>query len=839
MKIKYFKLENSAGISVGSNKDCIEIDFENSHNKIISIQAKNGAGKSCLLSALTPFANVSTTIDERGALSFIKPGLHGYKEIHYLDKNNIYIIKHYYKPNKEGTHSVKSYFSLNGKELNENGNVSSFIELVELYLHITPEMIRLIRLGTNVNSFIQLPPSRRKDYIGKLITEIDDYMRIYKKINDDIKLAKAFIAANVSNINTCHINNTDEVNKEIKKLKSKLKNYINEKEKSYSLISEYEKMQEGISDVYNKIISNEKIIDEFNEIENEYNQINLSDNRASSDIQNEIIECKSKIKSTMISKDSLIKDISNLKNRINQISKGNNINDLISIVNDLRNRVNKNIIPIDIPSRELINILNKFKSWNQLGNMIYSFSDKAINKFIELKANNKNIAKYIKNQVNKSIILNRNDVSKLLKQLFKKNYMLMPNCDNEFKQCPFYLISEFITDDNSNDLLDAEDIKYLEIINNNFNFIINEINEIKSNLPGSLVDDMSESTILQHIHNKSILFDLKELNKLISLAKDYEAYLLDKEKLLMYEERLKTFKSIGIDNLNEEILTKQTAIREFDKIINELNLNFSKLNDEFTIKKHNEDIIKSYNSKKDLINEIKNNTKEYKEKYEFMSKAKNKLINEKNNYSLLSNEIKSLENDIHSLENRLNSFIQLTSENEKLNKRFKEMVMIQESVSTKKGIPVIYIKQYLGKIQKLTNELLKIIYDGSIKIGQFEITQDTFEIPYIKNGTVVSDVKYSSQSEISMIAMALSFALSNAAASKYNILLLDEIDSGLDDDNRISFLKMLDAQMEYIKSEQVFIISHNLSNGMANLPMDVIRLGETNFDSNLFNVIYE
>lgn len=643
MKIKYFKLENSAGILVGSNKDCIEIDFENSHNKIISIQAKNGAGKSCLLSALTPFANVSTTIDERGALPFIKQGLPGYKEIHYSDKNNEYIIKHYYKPNKEGTHSVKSYFSLNGKELNENGNVTSFIELVELYLHITPEMVRLIRLGTNVNSFIQLSPSRRKDYIGKLITEIDAYMKIYKKINDDLKLAKAFIAANVSNINACHINNTDEVNKEIKKLKSKLKDHVNEKEKSYSLISEYEKMQEGISDVYNKIISNEKIIDEFNKIENKYNQIDLSDNRTSSDIQNEIIECKSKLKSTMISKDSLIKDISNLKNRINQISKGNNINELVSVINDLRNRINKNIIPIDIPSRELMNILNKFKSWNQLGNMIYSFSDKVINKFVELKANNKNIARYIKNQVNKNIMLNRNDVSKLLKQLFKKHYMMMPNCDDEFKQCPFYLISEFITDDNLDDLFDAEDIKYLEIINNNFNFIINEIKELKPNLPESLVDVVSESVILQHIQNKSILFDLKELNKLISLAKDYEAYLLDKEKLLVYEERLKTFKSMGIDNLNKEISNKQSTIHEFDKIINELNLDFSKLNDEFTIKKHNEEIVKLYNNKKDLINEIKNNTNEYREKYKSMSSAKDKLINEKNNYSLLSNEIKSLE----------------------------------------------------------------------------------------------------------------------------------------------------------------------------------------------------
>ena len=72
MKITYFKLENSAGIEIGTKKNSIEIDFSKSKNRIISIQAKNGSGKSTLLSALTPFSGVLSSIDERGSINFIK-----------------------------------------------------------------------------------------------------------------------------------------------------------------------------------------------------------------------------------------------------------------------------------------------------------------------------------------------------------------------------------------------------------------------------------------------------------------------------------------------------------------------------------------------------------------------------------------------------------------------------------------------------------------------------------------------------------------------------------------------------------------------------------------------
>ena len=165
MKVTYIKLKNVAGVYVGLNKTELEIDFKNSINKIVAIVGRNGCSKSVLISSLTPFAS-QTSVDERSTLSYILQHKDGYKEIHYQDGKDEYIIKHYWKATKE-THSVKSYFMKNGEELNENGNVTSFNSLVEIHFGLTQEMMRLIRIGTNVNSFITLTPAKRKEYIGK------------------------------------------------------------------------------------------------------------------------------------------------------------------------------------------------------------------------------------------------------------------------------------------------------------------------------------------------------------------------------------------------------------------------------------------------------------------------------------------------------------------------------------------------------------------------------------------------------------------------------------------------------------------------------------------------
>jgi len=243
MKITYIKLVNIAGFYVGGNRDTIEINFDKSKNKIIAIEGINASGKTTLLSSLHPFANV-TSLDERSTLPYILDGKDGYKEIHYQDGNDEYIIKHYFKSTKS-SHTVKSYFIKNGEELNENGNVTSFNMLVEVHMGLTQDMMRLLRIGSNVNSFVSLTPARRKEYIGKLIEDIDLYMKIYKKINEDLKVVKVLIQTNASNLYNYHISDIVVEEDQLSKLWKDMRSREKERDTIISKLSKIEMLIKG------------------------------------------------------------------------------------------------------------------------------------------------------------------------------------------------------------------------------------------------------------------------------------------------------------------------------------------------------------------------------------------------------------------------------------------------------------------------------------------------------------------------------------------------------------------------------------------------------------------
>ncbi len=203
----------------------------------------------------------------------------------------------------------------------------------------------------------------------------------------------------------------------------------------------------------------------------------------------------------------------------------------------------------------------------------------------------------------------------------------------------------------------------------------------------------------------------------------------------------------------------------------------------------------------------------------------------------ITDKIQMIQNQHRELENKIAEYNRLLKEGLELSAKHKHLTMILEATSTKKGIPVIYMKQYLGKIRNTANTLLGLIYGDDFKLSKFVVTPETFEVPYKKNGTKIADIKYASQSELALATMALSFALASRATDTYNILLLDEIDAGLDETNRNAFLRMLRMQMNALHAEQVFIISHNMSQ-MANIPMDCIKLSDVPTNK-LQNVIFE
>jgi len=75
-----------------------------------------------------------------------------------------------------------------GSELNENGGVITFKELVETYLGVDEEFFKISRIGSNVTNFIDLSTANRKKYISTFLPNIDEYLRRYKIVNDKYKV---------------------------------------------------------------------------------------------------------------------------------------------------------------------------------------------------------------------------------------------------------------------------------------------------------------------------------------------------------------------------------------------------------------------------------------------------------------------------------------------------------------------------------------------------------------------------------------------------------------------------------------------------------------------------
>ena len=129
------------------------------------------------------------------------------------------------------------------------------------------------------------------------------------------------------------------------------------------------------------------------------------------------------------------------------------------------------------------------------------------------------------------------------------------------------------------------------------------------------------------------------------------------------------------------------------------------------------------------------------------------------------------------------------------------------------GIPLDFIEYYIKEeIIGRINELLDSVYHGRLRLLKDEVVIDdsSFTIPYIKNNTtIVKDISKASDGERAILSIAFSLVLIQLSSNKYNIMLLDEIDTSLDTASRGKFIDLLESYMYTIKAEQLFLISHN------------------------------
>lgn len=882
MKITYFRGENLAGLKIGTGKDVIEIDFTKSKNIIKLLIGGNGKGKTSLESVLHPLRG---TNDNR---SVVLEGEKGYKEVHLQDGEDVYIVKHLYKPNK-------SFIEKNGVELNENGNITSFNKIIEKELGITEDYFKVGRLGNNVTNFINLKSSDRKKYISNFLPNIDEYLRLFE-------IAKSKYSI---------------MNKELNNIGSQLDKFPEHsilEEKVNALKNQLLQLEENITDIEKRKAVKEfecdKLLSMF-----EKSNIDLNDKKYINNLYNEINKEKKlltdsiKIVDMYIEKypnlasyddEKILSTIEEVTNKIHELEKENailetehsstkqNSMDSYKRLTVTRERIDEDVAGQlqDIKekiSEEEKRFISLESSLSDVDDRLFTYSISDFNK-IKLQA-----SKLLDRIVN-NIITQYNFANYKFEEinLHDKLEMRLMDLENELDE-----LDDFITYTNNNkktlEILDKRPencaIDTCPFITNSLQFkkeyydkvsakeerrekVIQEIKEINSKLEyiGEMLKFAEESQNIMYDYQKlkssfiegyfneklenlhdmveylsnGVSYVEKSLNvdeiyDIINTKKELE---ISKNLLDSYRENEAVLldKETNVKILKEEINELEVSYESYNKRLEEIKEEVNKNNKYLNASKTKLNILMKLKTSREQITEIENTITE---KESFLANLENasieydNLVKEYDEFckSLQSNKrIKeSLEKEYNKNEKDLNYIQILLDKKEELDEKFSYTKLIKNALDPKQGIPLLYIDDFLQSITEKTNKLLSIAYDDRFKIS-FDLTDKDFFIRVHRLFSELEDINQASQGETSMTTLSLSLSMIENMVKKYNILYLDEIDATLSTENRRLFLSMLEKQLTDLGIEQVFIISHN--NEFYSYPVDLILFHEHGVDIN-------
>ena len=189
MKFMYLELDNYIGIYNGMGLTNIKIDMSKCMYRTLIIRGENGSGKSTIFKAMSVFPDSND--------AFI-PGQAATKKVVILDHDVLYSIIFYHGVKMNGDRdTTKAYISktVNGQvyDLNTNGNVSSFKDIISDELNLDPNFLALSQLSSDDKGLANKRPAERKKFVGSIIDSLEVYNAIYKSISKKSSNLKAVI----------------------------------------------------------------------------------------------------------------------------------------------------------------------------------------------------------------------------------------------------------------------------------------------------------------------------------------------------------------------------------------------------------------------------------------------------------------------------------------------------------------------------------------------------------------------------------------------------------------------------------------------------------------------
>lgn len=891
MRFLYVRLVGYIGLYSGLGLKQIDIDFGKAKNKICVISGPNGVGKSTIINALNLMPDDNSC--------FI-PSMEASKYLKLTDGFNIYDITMVHGINNHNERTTTKVSILkNGVELNPNGNVRSYKEIIQNEFELDANYSVLSKIGGNDRGIADKTPAERKKIVSSIISSLEVYNNIYKVLNKKANTLKSFInnlGYKIQNIGSEESLNsilagiksrTNSLTKSLEETKASLtksKTIIDMVDPDGAIQQRLDKLNNELKDLKEQII--------VLEVKLQKNQLD----KTPEELQEAIKIAESDQTRLLTEISSISENITNIKTDIEQLQ--NKINKSSSDINPelktqldyTKDKINNlqslfNGINIDDISKDEIDFIIKF-----CNDLIYKIdnlkSDEKIYTIIDacnwmLDSNNSidNECKKLEDRIDH---LN-DDINYFQKQLDSVNNDIdkSKSLDQRPKKCkinicPFISEALHIVENYGS----KEDMmKYQSNVASKIDFGVDNLNKAKAqliqlqstkNVMSKLQVIIDSITINSAILSKfPVTKRLTEPNMFIIDIKNQYMFpeLRDMNKYIDMSNSIVEYKSMSkiLSDLEAEYKIQsgtEKLIKQFETELSDKNNKLESLYQKFDQKRKekefNDILLAGLNDQFQTALQIQTDKNNLQEKYKHKSEIETEIqsinkklqssANEFNNISVMTDkynklvaELEPLSKNQRQVESKFDMLKSFQNEYNQYKDQYNLIDILRKySSPTSGGIQSLFMSIYMDKTLDTVNQLLGMIFHGQYQILQYVINEDEFRIPFIGNGMIVDDISNGSTSQVCIMGMIINLVLFTSGSNKYNIVSLDEIDGGLDHENRYLFVNILQQICNILNIDQLFIISHSVESALQ--AVDVVLLSDQEYYVDQFaaaNIIWQ
>lgn len=875
MRFLELKLDNYIGIYNGMGLNTIHIDLSKCVNRTLIIRGENGSGKSTIFKALSVMPDPNE--------SFI-PGLEASKLISLSDNNIIYTIRFIHGVKSNGDRETTKAFiskTVDGMaiEMNKNGNVTSFKEILYWELGLDSNFIALSQLSSEDKGIASKRPADRKKFVGSIIESLEVYNNIYKIVSKKSNALRSMMDSIL--VKMGKLGTDDELDEalaaadaELVELKQQLQIQIEAKisgetrvqmlDKDNS-IAKYNKASEDLKKANKEFMPLIREIDypvifgphaalECTIVE-EIDYINA-------DTNNFKVELSKLQQSRLMTKESLDReryDIQSIVANINLQLDMDSYNETRALLERYTKSVNDtnatlNAIGIDarrftvdeyILALETVHDIdlsvNLFRSKfdnHVIGDAVALYETHNWTPMVPMKDPTPfqdAIDLYISKQdyYTKAIyecememdtiqtLSNRPDSCKDDTCFFVANMVKIAktNPSDRYKK----LSKEFrdLKDDHDRSIMAIEDIRIFNDCVSHIQHIIRDIDKNKSiltRLPNGGIFASKAEFFTKLLSGESIDF-VTRIYEYIDMANLVDIFHRDRELMETYNKKMEVFEYAltVVEDLNKDLAVSKRFEAEYIDKLGKLDLAIMDVSNRIAERDTRYqyltstiiprltravDLVNMIESSENMMNAINQSITDINDSMAIVSVADREI-------EYLNNKIRMKENERGGLEFSRKQLTEYQREIEVYNVDYRNLEALKYFSSPTKGIQLVFMELYMGKILNLANELLARLFNGNYVIQPFIINESEFRIPCLGEGYINEDISSMSNSQLTMISMIISFALLHTSSTKFNIIKMDEIDAPLDESNRILFIDVMNHIMDIMNVEQAVMISHN------------------------------